>query len=424
MKPKITAQVSTDRQKKPEIAYTPADVPLDAVTGTIPMICHASPDAGWPTLEDFVSATKKQLKVSMYDFTSAHILQLFQTKLKSKNLQITLDDPPRNPTADQPDPETIQNLKSALAAKFSSAWALVRSSPEADTWIYPTAYHIKVMVRDSDTVWLSSGNLNNSNQPAIDPIASPQPGDQKTAKESDRDWHVVIQSKELAKTFEAYLDHDFQQATLHLSSGTLATSQSNSVQTPNLSSMSRAMIGKFTFAAAKQINEAVTITPLLTPDPEVYQATMLKLIASVQKSLYIQLQYIHPNDNPANAKFTELIDAVAARIDAGKDVRIILSEFQVLKGGLEALQAAGINLDNVRIQNNVHNKGFIFDHKKVVVSSMNWSAEGVLNNRDAGVVIDNATAAAYYEKIFLDDWDNHSEQKMINPGIAKAPPHV
>jgi len=70
-----------------------------------------------------------------------------------------------------------------------------------------------------------------------------------------------------------------------------------------------------------------------------------------------------------------------------------------------------VNLDNVKIQNNVHNKGIVFDHRIAIVSSMNWSGEGVLSNRDAGVIIDNATAAQYYEKIFLDDWANHAEQK-------------
>ena len=73
------------------------------------------------------------------------------------------------------------------------------------------------------------------------------------------------------------------------------------------------------------------------------------------------------------------------------------------------------NLNNVKIQNNVHNKGFVFDHKTVVVSSMNWSGEGVLSNRDAGVIIENATAAAYYEKLFLDDWTTHAEQ---NPSVS------
>jgi phosphatidylserine/phosphatidylglycerophosphate/cardiolipin synthase-like enzyme len=94
-----------------------------------------------------------------------------------------------------------------------------------------------------------------------------------------------------------------------------------------------------------------------------------------------------------------------------------------IEPSLEALQAAGVNLDNVKIQNKVHNKGFVFDHKKVVVSSMNWSGQGVLDNRDAGVIIDNATAAKYYEEIFLDDWNNHAEQKVIKPGAAKVAGH-
>jgi phosphatidylserine/phosphatidylglycerophosphate/cardiolipin synthase-like enzyme len=423
VRPNVSAEVASARQKKPEIAYTPADVPLNPVSGQIPMICHVSPDAGWPTLVDFVSGTRNHLKVSMYDFTSSHVLQLFLTKLGAAKLQITLDDPPRNPTADQTDPETVQDLQNTLDANFASAWALVRSSPEADTWIYPTAFHIKVMVRDSDTVWLSSGNLNNSNQPAIDPIGDPQPTDQPIAKQSDRDWHVIIQSSDLAETFEAYLDHDFQQATQHAPSGTLATRPGNTVQTPQLSSLTREVIGGFTFAPPKTINEQVTITPLLTPDPGIYQAAILDLINSVQVSLYIQLQYIHPTNIPADSKFTDLIDAVAAKIDAGKDVKIILSEFQVLNGGLEALQAAGVNLDIVKIQNNVHNKGFVFDHKKVVVSSMNWSGEGVLSNRDAGVIIDNATAANYYETIFLDDWNNHSKQEMVKPGNSRTAGH-
>ena len=149
---------------------------------------------------------------------------------------MTLDDPPKNPTADQTDPVTIQDLENTLAARFTSAWALVRSSPEADTWIYPSAYHIKVMVRDSNTV-VSSGNLNNSNQPEIDPIGNPQSTDQATAKRSDRDSHVVIQSPALAATFEAYLDHDFQQATLHKAAGTLASRSLGTQQMPALSSI-------------------------------------------------------------------------------------------------------------------------------------------------------------------------------------------
>jgi PLD-like domain len=36
----------------------------------------------------------------------------------------------------------------------------------------------------------------------------------------------------------------------------------------------------------------------------------------------------------------------------------------------------------------------------VVVSSQNWSRQGVLQNRDAWLIIDNATIALYFEKYF------------------------
>lgn len=416
VKPNITADVATTQQKKAAIQYVSASVPLSPVQGNIAMTCHVSPDAGWAELQKFVSATKHKLKVSMYDFTSAHILTLFEKELTGKTLKMTLDDPPRNPTADQTDPDTVADLKKKLGADFTEAWALVRSSPEADTWMFPTAYHIKVMVRDSAALWLSSGNLNNSNQPQIDPIGNPKPGDQATAKKSDRDWHVIVESPDLAKIFEAYLDADLAQAQLHAATAPAASKKKATAKknkpVPKLAGVADPVSGEFTFVPAKVIQEPVTITPLLTPDTGDYQGAMLKLINEVDTSLYIQLQYIRPSSATAAEKFTEILDALAKKINAHKDVRIILSEFQLLKGGLEALQAAGINLNNVKIQNNVHNKGFVFDHKKVLVSSMNWSGEGVLENRDAGVLIENATAAQYYEAIFLDDWNNHAEQKM------------
>lgn len=415
LKSPITPQVAAARNAKPEITYTaPPNTPLDPIQGNIPITCHVSPDAGWPTCKQFLAGTQNRLKVSMYDFTSAHVLDWFNQQLQGKSVQMTLDDPPRNPAADQSDEQTVQSLQASING-FTEAWALVRSSPEADTWIFPTAYHIKVMVRDGDTVWLSSGNLNNHNQPDFDPINAPSAQDQSIAASSDRDWHVVVQSPELAQIFEAYLDNDFQTATLHKAAGNLPTQAvPNAAPAAAPAVGKQTAVGQFTFNPPLQLNEQVRLTPLLTPDQGIYQPRMLQLIQSVQTSLYIQLQYIHPSPNAAS-DFVTLIDAVAAKINAGLDVRIILSEFQVLKDGLESLKAAGINLDNVRIQVGVHNKGFVFDHKIVVVSSMNWSSEGVTENRDAGLIIENENAAKYYEKIFLDDWENHAQQQMAPP---------
>jgi phosphatidylserine/phosphatidylglycerophosphate/cardiolipin synthase-like enzyme len=132
------------------------------------------------------------------------------------------------------------------------------------------------------------------------------------------------------------------------------------------------------FFAPLPIQEPMTITPLLTPDPGVYSAAMLDLLNSANEKLYIQLQYIHPPKDGQDTDFAALIDSVQAKIEAGKDVKLILSQYQTSNGWLERLQAAGIALGNVKIQNGVHNKGFVIDSKVVAIGSQNWSGDGVL----------------------------------------------
>jgi phosphatidylserine/phosphatidylglycerophosphate/cardiolipin synthase-like enzyme len=60
----------------------------------------------------------------------------------------------------------------------------------------------------------------------------------------------------------------------------------------------------------------------------------------------------------------------------------------------------------------VRNKGIIVDGKVVLVSSANWAGDGVLRNRDAGLIIHDAEIAAYYQAVFLDDWDNRSRTSL------------
>jgi hypothetical protein len=399
---------------KPQIAYTgPSDgTRLEPVEGAIPITCHASPDAGWPTLRAFLQGVKHTLTIGMYDFTSGHILKEFEGDLAGKEVILTLDHPAPNPTADQSDDQTVQDLSGTLGADFTQAWALVKTNPKVADWIFPNAYHIKVAVRDSSAVWVSSGNLNNSNQPDIDPINDPQPTDQAIAKKSDRDWHVVIESPEIARQFEAYLKHDYEVAAGFQADSGGAAMMNAVIDAVEPAAFKPGLSRDFVWHPPKRIQSNVTITPLLTPDPGVYQPEILSRIQATKSTLYIQLQYIHPSSTPGDDAFNALIAAVAQKIDDGLDVRIILSQYQKSGGWLERLQSAGINLDKVRIQNGVHNKGFIFDSKVVAAGSENWSGDGVLRNRDASVVIDNPEAAAYFEEIFLHDWDTHASQAV------------
>ena len=437
----VTARAPAAMQaaQKPEIDYKPAAIPLDPVTGQMTIIASASPDAGWPVLRDFLNGIKSHLTVGMYDFTSKHILDTLKSALtpSGRSLELVLDHPPRNPSANQTDDQTKQALETLLKMRASIDWALTRNDPVVNAWIFPTAYHIKVAVRDSDTFWLSSGNWNNSNQPDL---AANDPAAGSLAK-GDRDWHVVIANAALAKIFEAYLKQDLESAADHqgtskpaihqlLREAMLAHETESAKSTLNLQQTSPtaalAAKPKKLFAAQTFAGIDVDVDPILTPDAGVYSGKILALLQSAEHSLYMQTQYIHPSDQAEDAKFDELISAVKVKHEAGVDVRLITSQYENTAQWVEKIKQ--YDLDSVlRIQDRVHNKGIVIDSKVVALGSQNWSGDGTLRNRDASVIIHHAGIAQYFEKIFVDDWTNRAKAKLVDAshvadkGAGKSP---
>ncbi|MCL2795014.1 MAG: phospholipase D-like domain-containing protein [Microbacteriaceae bacterium] len=401
----VVEDVAVEAAKKPQLPYAPpAGVPLAPVSGELTIELAASPDAGWHQLSTFLGATQRELVIGLYDFTSAHVLAAFEQAARGKKVTLTLDHPSKNPTADQTDEQTVAALRGALGGGFEQAWALSGMDPLATATVFQTAYHIKVAAQDSTAVWVSSGNWNNSNQPAIDPVANP--GDAAAARSGDRDWHVVVHSPELTTTFGAYLANDYAVAAQH-NRATAAFMQPEllqpAVETPPFAR----------FFPGTTVTGQMTVTPLLTPDPGVYVDAVKALIASATTTLHLQFQYIEPpkTTDATNQAFVDLVQAVIDRQQAGVEVRIIMSEYETA-GYLEQLQGMGLDVaSSVKLQNNVHNKGVVVDGRAVLVSSQNWSSAGALHNRDAGVIIENAEAAAYFDEIFAHDWNNLAVQQ-------------
>jgi hypothetical protein len=417
-----THQALAAQQSKLQIPYVPApNTPLGPVTTTTTITAHVSPDAGLATLQPFLLGTRQSLVVGMYDFTSGKILETFETALAApRTLQMVLDNPAPNPTRDQTDSQTVQALDGKLAKRAQVVRAVERSDALVSAWAFPSAYHIKVIVRDGAAFWLSSGNLNNSNQPDL---SSPP-------HTEDRDWHVIVEDEGLAKVFAAYLTQDFKTAAQHQ----LATANAVAAAVADAHAKIAAETNpppppapprkKVASGVAAKVFPGIrlTITPLLTPDTVPaqpsqgqYLTQMLKLIQSAQKKLYVQLQYIESSNGKGD--YDTLLGAVAARAAAGVDVRLIESlEYGEAWG--EKMKAGGVDLTaNIRLQPNVHNKGFVVDSKTVVVSSQNFSPEGIRQNRDAGLILESAPIAAYFEQIFLSDWE--TKAKAFAPKAAK-----
>jgi phosphatidylserine/phosphatidylglycerophosphate/cardiolipin synthase-like enzyme len=165
----------------------------------------------------------------------------------------------------------------------------------------------------------------------------------------------------------------------------------------------------------------VKVQPILTPDN--YGEHVLKLIRSARETLYFQNQYvkIYQTFPDAGGKpaLKELVDALLDRMDAGVDVRIILRNNDA-RPMIQALQTYGFDVSRVKLLGGCHNKGIVVDSKRVLVSSQNYSADGVRFNRDAGLLIDQPDVAKYYGKIFEYDWEHRAYQQ--DPGERGAMP--
>jgi phosphatidylserine/phosphatidylglycerophosphate/cardiolipin synthase-like enzyme len=405
---KATSRALSGHAHKEKIDYVPApNASLAQITTTTTITAHVSPDAGLETLKTFLDGTQDSLVIGMYDFTSGPILETFQKDLTgTKTLQMVLDNPSLNKTANQSDDQTVKELGDQLGKRAEIARALAGDDAEVSAYMFPTSYHIKVIVRDSNAFWLSSGNLNNSNQPDL---ASPPDTE-------DRDWHVIVEDAGLANTFGRFINQDFISASQYqigTSNDAMAVRTANTklaaeANPPPLSAQVIARADRVPAKVFKNID--VKITPLLTPDtmPDdkakgQYLTNIIALVSGAQKKLYIQMQYIEASKGTGN--YDTLLRAIAERVQSRVDVRLIES-LEYGEKWAEKMKAEGVDLTaNIRLQPNVHNKGFVVDSQTVVVSSQNFSPDGVERNRDAGLIIANAEISDYFEPIFLSDWN-------------------
>lgn len=377
-----------------------------------PIVCHVGPDAGWPVLRPFLEATKKTLSVAMYDFNADYIAKSFIETVRDKNLHVVLTwDDGMTP------PETTIRTKLRKSLKSNLDGFLVRCGASRR---FASAYHEKVAVRDSGAFWLSSGNWSLRSQPNIDPIGTPSQATGMYSK-GNREWHVIVEDEKLAKVFERYIkyDRDGSKAEADAGDDSVVLGVESTAKLPDLFVPLEALFDTAAAAAtpkpiAPQILPTTPgqfeIAPVLTPDN--YIDRIMDLIGSAKRSIYLQYAYITYSDNKVDKKFTDMLAKLAELSNrANFDMRIIVGS-NGAADNIRKLVEAGFKETVFRSQGNVHNKGIVVDGETVLVSSANWSGDGVLRNRDAGLIIFNKEIATYYQNAFVFDWEHRASASI------------
>ncbi len=387
----------------------PRDIQLRQVDRDMRAIFHASPDSGFPVFKEFLAKTRRSITATMYEFEAPHVLDALLNAVKpgKRTLKMVTH------YKEQAMTDNMDKLARVLGDRFEHRWASVGGGK-----LFASAYHIKVAVRDGEALWLSSGNWKDSNQPNIDP-AGQQWTEWTPLLKHNREWHVVIENRELAQQFEAFINYDFEEADrVPKFEETLESMLEVFVPLEMLERRT----GRPQYFTPLELDRRLKVRPLLTPDNYIEEVT--KLVKSARRSIYFENQSLNPTfdrngnqtDQPA---FAELLDVLAKKQQQGLDVKIIVRDGREFPGGkekvkeqLRRLKALGFDTRNIKVQRGCHTKGIIVDAEIAMLGSHNWTNEGTLSNRDASLIVYDAEVAQYYTELFEFDWNNLAKQDL------------
>jgi hypothetical protein len=430
----VESDPSFDEQDASKLVeYVPPDgVKLLKVNEVMKVTCHVSPEEGWKQLSEFLSkARTKRLTMAMYDFTAPHVLEKLADRASGNAKLSLILDPGVSKNGqvkakDVWEEEVRDTLAGKLDQRFAFLWAAVKRKGKVTKGIFPTSYHIKVAVSGGKSFWLSSGNLQSSNQPDVDALNLSLA---KLHSRYNREWHVIVEHDGLASTYEKFILQDIKQAKPlqvqpqgdEVEADELAAELAPELLVPAVfldesEHVERQKFPATTFPLAG--DKPIRVHQVLTPDN--FAKAVAPVIRAAKKKLYFQNQYIKISEN-VGEEFTDLLDALLTKVADGiEDVRIILRELPHASDELEALQYYawenfGIDdLSFIKYQPGCHTKGIILDSKVVVVGSHNWSNPGVSKNRDATLIFFNSDIAQYYEKVFLHDFAVLAKPKVLS----------
>lgn len=189
----------------------------------------------------------------------------------------------------------------------------------------------------------------------------------------------------------------------------------NVVQTPrSVVQQSLSKISSYTPTfSVFNVKEKMTLSPIFTPDNAL--SVYLYWINRANTSIYIQNPYITAfNKSLTWPDASPIVSAIFTAKNRGvTDIKIQINPEQT-PDITTYFQSVGIPIkwmgtsasaSGESYLSNDHNKLMIIDNKTVLLSSINFSGNAFLNNRESGMVVQDSKVANYCSTVFLTDWN-------------------
>ncbi|MFW9853107.1 MAG: phospholipase D-like domain-containing protein [Candidatus Thorarchaeota archaeon] len=341
-------------------------VPESSTTykGTTNITAFAGPDTAYKVVMDSIKSAKTTFYLEVYTLSSEPLVnELIRAYDRGVDVVVQLSEDRVNSYEDDYTEEAAYRLDDAGISVY---------------WIDKVAFtytHSKFWIVDSQVAYVYSGNWA--------PSSIPQAPEART----NREMGLAFNDSSIAAYFEnVFLDDGLYRSTPYTPGPGGGSLQANETS------------GTYThpFSTANFV-EYAEVTPIFSPNNS-YEL-LSSLIQNATTTIDLELQYI---------KFDcDLLDDVLDAALRGVSIRVLIPEPAVANENVtETLINNGIQVKFFKGLGHCHNKYVSVDNEVVQVSSINWSNNSVVNNREAGAIVKNSNVAAFFKTVFDFDWAN------------------
>ena len=345
------------------------------------------PQNGLLELKQFIDDSQTSLKIQLYQLQDAYLVQaLLDALQRGVSVELMLDSGCINCNIWS---ETDLQYKNDFAYTLIQAGATVYefNTGSDEPYLY---LHSKVAVRDSSSVWMSSGNWKSSSVPA--------PG-----VRGNVEWSIIIDNLELAHMVDQQFNLDIHWSEMM----SLSDYDQYNFYAPNT-------IGGGGVQAAIQ----TSVSGELLTCPENCVTKITDFIRSAnsevllsQQTLDVDWAYGWGDENPIITALHDMaMNGVGVHLIINgayldDDDQEVVDLFNEVWNGSQGLDASAIVMSEDDDVSKLHNKGIIVDGESVLVSSINMGSSAMNRNREMGVIIHSAAITQYYLDAWHVDWN-------------------
>ncbi|KYK28467.1 hypothetical protein AYK20_07135 [Thermoplasmatales archaeon SG8-52-1] len=378
-----------------------SDFPYEKINENGEITTYVSPDCSYNAIVNEIRKANDSIYLNIYEFTDPFLCgELIKALIRDVSVKIFLEGSPIGGISDEE--KYILNR----IANYGGKIRFIVSDRQNKVYARYAFNHGKYLIIDNKTLIIESCNWAKTGIP-------------KDPTYGNREWGIIVRCENITRYFLNVFFDDWD------------PKRCDSYQFDNIN-----LTVKPDFFIDKSVNRGFynpqfksatikdnfTFVPVLSPDTS--YKTIYDMLNSACKNIYIQQLYFYKDWED---RINPFVDLLVNKSRQGIDIKVILNYNPNYDSTNEKNNQTKKYLENNSIEvkfiytnwsyfSNVHNKGIIVDNKSILISSINWNENSVINNREVGIIIENYDVVKYYTEVFFYDW-NLSSPRSQKKGI-------